>query len=339
MRTVCLLLILMVGPVSNVGHAQPAPSKPGPPARLSRSKLSIHLISRYTPGARRVVAAGPRVLKVLDLGGDMRQALRDYKRKYPQGKTILRLYTQVRYTLADSPERSAQDFWSRALWPPLSGLPAVEQRQIDYLEGPNEGDSTPSWQSVESARWFGRFWATLAPLMHDHGFRPCVGSIAVGNPPGTPDEMEARLEAFLPALESAKRMGGAWSYHAYTIRYTTDVGEESWYSLRYRRFYHYLRRRHPGLVSLPLILTEGGVDQSGSPQSSGYRARGTPTHYEQWLAWFDSELCRDAYVLGVTLFESGDASGWPSFDIEPVAPWLAKHLGRMPGIKERLDDH
>ena len=34
---------------------------------LSGSKLGIHLIGRYTPAARKIVAAGPRVIKVLDL--------------------------------------------------------------------------------------------------------------------------------------------------------------------------------------------------------------------------------------------------------------------------------
>ncbi len=34
---------------------------------LSESKLGIHLIGRYTSASRKIVAAGPRVIKVLDL--------------------------------------------------------------------------------------------------------------------------------------------------------------------------------------------------------------------------------------------------------------------------------
>jgi hypothetical protein len=77
---------------------------------------------------------------------------------------------------------------------------------------------------------------------------------------------------------------------------------------------------------LPLILTEGGVDRDGNPQTSGWQARGDTARFEDWLTWFDGALAQDAYVLGVTLFESGDAGGWPSFDIEPVADWLAMRL-------------
>lgn len=298
---------------------------PDPPA-LSRSKLSLHLIMRYTDGAKKVVAAGPPVLKILDLHDDMRAALRDYKRRHPDGKTVLRIYTRVRYERKDDPAASARDFWERVLKPPLERLPAPERRLIDYLEGPNEGDSTPCWGSVEDARWFSRFWETLAPIIRENGFRPCIGSIPVGNPPGSPQEMQAQLEAFVPALRAAKRADGAWSYHAYTVEYSADPGVERWYSLRYRQFYDYLRRRHPDLASLPMILTEGGVDRDGNPKTAGFAARGDAKRYQQWLAWFDRELQRDPYVLGVTLFQSGDTEVWTSFEHEPVTDWLAQHL-------------
>jgi hypothetical protein len=287
---------------------------------VSTSKLSVHLDFHYTAGARQIVAAGPQVLKILDLGGEMLAALRDYKAAHPDGLTVLRIYTRVSYHLQDDPEASAQDFWDRVLWPPLSQLSDEDRQLIDYLEGPNEEDSTPAWGSVESASWFGQFWAALAPLMQANGFLPCVGSIPVGNPPGTVQEMEDQLEAFTPALFAALDAGGAWSYHAYSLEYTTDEAIESWYSLRYRRFYNFLARQHPELTLLPMILTEGGAGRDG------WRPGGAEM-FENWLAWFDSEISRDDYVLGVTLFEIGDPQGWPSLDLEPVAGWLASYLG------------
>ncbi|MCS6776773.1 MAG: Ig-like domain-containing protein [Chloroherpetonaceae bacterium] len=301
------------------------PPQPPPPA-LSQSRLSIHLIARYTNGARQIVAAGPRVLKILDLGADMREALRDYKTRYPNGQTLLRIFTRKRYTRSDNPEASARDFWNTVLAPPINALPPEERRLIDYVEGPNEGDSTPTWETLEDAVWYGRFSAELARVIGQNGFRPCVGSIAVGNPPGTPQEIEARLEAFVPALRAAKAASGAWSYHSYTIEYTTDPGVEYWFSLRYRQFYDFLRRRHPDLANLPLILSEGGVDRDGNPQTSGWQARGTAEDFKNWLRWLDSELRRDSYVVGITLFQSGDTGGWPSFEIEPIAGWMADYL-------------
>jgi hypothetical protein len=36
-------------------------------------------------------------------------------------------------------------------------------------------------------------------------------------------------------------------------------------------------------------------------------------------------------VVGVTLFQSGDDHGWPSFEVEPVADWLADWIaGQRP---------
>ena len=115
------------------------------------------------------------------------------------------------------------------------------------------------------------------------GFKPCIGSIAVGNPPGTPSQIQSNISTFVPALRQAKSLGGAWSYHAYTINYTTDTGVEYYYSLRYRQFYSQFASQYPDLADMPLILTEGGVDQSGTPATSGWQARGTAADYERWL--------------------------------------------------------
>lgn len=84
-----------------------------PEARLSQSKIGVHLIAHYTPGAKKIVAAGPAILKILDLNDEMRAALRDYKGAYPRGKTVLRVYTPTRYAITREPAACARDF-SRA---------------------------------------------------------------------------------------------------------------------------------------------------------------------------------------------------------------------------------
>ncbi len=301
----------------------------------STSKLSIHLIGSYTEGARRIVSAKPRVIKVLDpqASAAMREAMRDYKRVHPRGIVVARVWERtsgLRYRLEDDPVQSADDFWNRVLKPAVDALSPEDRRLIDFLEGPNEGENTPTWETVEDARWFGRFWERLAQRIADAGFRPLLGSIAVGNPPGDIAGIRARIEAFVPALRAAKRLNGGWSYHSYTIQYTTDPGVEYWYSLRYRIFYEFLRERHPDLAGLPMILTEGGVDESGNPNTSGWRARGDARKYQTWLVWYDTELKKDRYILGVTLFQIGNPEGWWSFDIEPIADWLADHIANRP---------
>jgi len=158
------------------------------------------------------------------------------------------------------------------------------------------------------------------------GFKPCIGSIAVGNPGGTPSQIQSYISTFVPALRQAMSLGGAWSYHAYTLNYLTDLNVEYYYSLRYRQYYSQFASQYPDLLNLPLILTEGGVDQSGTPATSGWQARGTAADYERWLNWFDRQLGQDAYVLGCTLFEIGNPGGWSSFDLEPIGLWMRTYL-------------
>jgi len=295
-------------------------------AQLSSSHISAHLINAYTAGSSNIIAGHPRVLKILDLGGDMLAAARAYKAGTPGGKIVLRIYTPTSYPNTADPGTSATNFWTTVLQPPINSLSTSDRALIDYLEGPNEGDSTPTWGSLSDAQWFTGFWTNLAPLIAGAGFKPCIGSIAVGNPPGDPSQIQAFISTLVPALRQAKALGGAWSYHAYTLNYTTDVNVEYYYSLRYRQYYSQFASQYPDLVTMPLILTEGGVDQSGTPSTSGWQARGTAADYERWLNWFDRQIGQDTYVLGCTLFEIGNPSGWSSFDLEPIGLWMRNYL-------------
>jgi len=292
----------------------------------SPSKISAHLINDYTTGGADIAAGHPRVLKILDLGSGMLQAAQAYKAGTPGGKIVLRIYTTRGYALTDDPAVSAANFWTTVLQPPLNALSPSDRSLIDYVEGPNEGESTPTWQSLQAAQWFSSFWQSLSPQIAAAGFKPCVGSIAVGNPPGTPSQIQSYISALVPALRQAKALGGAWSYHAYTINYTTDTATEYYYALRYRQFYNQFAAEYPDLNDMPLILTEGGVDQWGDPSGSGWQARGTAADYERWLNWFDRQLGLDGYVLGCTLFQIGNPSGWSSFDLEPIAAWMRTYL-------------
>jgi hypothetical protein len=295
-------------------------------AQLSSSHISAHLINTYTTGSSNIVAGHPRVLKILDLDGDMLAAARAYKAGTPGGKIVLRIYAPISYPNTSDPAASATNFWTTILQPPINSLSSSDRALIDYLEGPNEGDSTPTWGSSSDALWFTRFWTNLAPLIAAAGFKPCIGSIGVGNPPGDPGQIQAFISTFVPALRQAKALGGAWSYHAYTLNYTTDVNVEYYYSLRYRQYYSQFASQYPDLVNMPLILTEGGVDQSGTPSTSGWQARGIAADYERWLNWFDRQIGQDAYVVGCTLFEIGNPGGWSSFDLEPVGLWMRNYL-------------
>ncbi|EEF58580.1 malectin domain-containing carbohydrate-binding protein [Pedosphaera parvula] len=299
---------------------------------ISSSKLSAHLINAYTAGSSNIIAGHPRVLKILDVGSGMVNAMRAYKSGTPGGKVVLRVYSPRMYTLDSDPDASAAatNFWTTILQPSINSLSSSDRALLDYIEGPNEGQTPtlgyPPDRPVQASQWFNQFWTNLTPMIVAAGFKPCIGSIGVGNPGGSPAEMQSYLAAFVPALRQAKAAGGAWSYHAYTIQYTTDPNAEIYYSLRYRQFYNYFASTFPDLNNMPLILTEGGVDLSGDPNTSGWQARGPADWYQRWLNWFDSQMNQDSYVMGCTLFQNGNPSGWSSFDLEPIASWMRTYL-------------
>ncbi len=298
-------------------------------AQVSSSKLSAHLIGGYTPGSSNIVSGKPRLLKVLDFPPGMVAAMRDYKAKAPEGKIVVRIYSPQMYDMSSNATASATHFWNTILQPALNSISASDRALIDYLEGPNEGQ-TPTlgypWdQRTNAAIWFNQFWTNLTPQMVSAGYKPCIGSIAVGNPGGNPSDWQPLLSQFVPALRQAKAAGGSWSYHSYTLQYTTDLNVEIHDSLRYRQFYSFFAQQFPDITDIPLVITEGGVDQVGDRLSSGWQARGSAANYQRWLNWFDYQMQQDPYVVGCTLFQNGD-TWWASFDLETIMP------GAQPGV-------
>ncbi len=291
------------------------------------SKIGMHLIGAYTDGTKKMVRARMPVLKLLDTHGDMMAAARDYKKANPDGVVVLRVFTPVRYTLADEPVKTAETYWRDHIWKSLGALPEADRKLIDYVEATNEVGECPTWENDESIAWFVKFSTRFVELCTKAGFKPCLASIPVGNPGGENAGL-AKILKFAPALRAAKKAGGAWAYHNYTIKYTTDPEVEAHYSLRYRFWYAGFTGPYADLKDMPLILTEGGVDDTGNADTSGWQARGTAEKYQQWLRWLDCRLKEDPYVIGVTLFQQGCAAawgGWKSFDHEPLADWLVQY--------------
>lgn len=222
------------------------------------------------------------------------------------------------YAATQTPEEAARFIFQRAKtqW---SHVPEAFRPHMDFLE-----IMPCMWEPKDAteARWFSAVISQVAPKVATRlGVRPVVLNSGVGGLPITPE----LLEPMVPGLRAALHAGGAWGCHGYTIKYSTDENLESWYSLRYRQAYAYFRQYHPDLMRLPMILLEGGVDLQGDPDKDGWLARGTLQQYTEWLAWYDEELKRDPYVLGVTLFKIGAPSIWKSFELEPVIPWLREH--------------
>ncbi len=301
--------------------------KPLQASTLSNSKIGVFFLGA-TGAGKRIVTGGPRVIKVIDPHQDsnMMQLVRDYKSAYPLGLVVVRVYegdSKV-YGLGDDPQISARDFWQNVISPALNKLSPSDRKLIDYISAPNEYGNTPIVKNENEAVWTGKFWEAFAEIVSQNGFRPNIGEIPVGN--WGPE----LISAIVPALRKVKETGGVWSYHAYTLDYSTDAGTESWTSLRYRMFYDYLSSNFPDVADVPMILTEGGVDKGGNGGTDGWIARGDSASFENWLTWYDSEIQKDSYILGVTLFQSGNSSDWRSFNVDSISDWLANYLGGQP---------
>jgi hypothetical protein len=201
---------------------------------------------------------------------------------------------------------------------------------VDAWEGYNE----PVAGDEAQMRKLAELEAERVRLLAERGVRAVVGNFGAGQPP---------LEwwpAFRPALEAAQAHGGYLGLHEYsapTIWYNTnrpeldfaaDPADEGWLTLRYRKVYRqYLI---PWGLRLPLLITECGVDgmvgNRPGPDGKGWKdfagyfadmGMGTdaPGNYVEQLAWYDSQLQFDDYVLGSAIFAMTAFDEWESYQL------------------------
>jgi hypothetical protein len=249
------------------------------------------------------------------------------KKANPKAIIVVGVGAQSKEMNIDLPPARVYAQWAKSKEDKLRKLSAHKDK-VDYLSFmPNMWEP----KTVAQAEWYCRYIAYAAPRVARMGFRPVILQSGVGGLPIKPEI----LNAMVPALRIAKRHGGAWACHGYTLQYTTDLEHESYYSLRYRRAYDYLKKAHPDVANIPMILMEGGVDKAGDKEKDGWQARGSREKYVKWLQWFDEQLLKDQQVLGVCLFKIGNVRDWKSFDLDPVAPWLGQYLRKKARESEK----
>jgi len=306
----------------------PLPTPAWPPAlsEPGRSKLGLHVIQNNTPDIMEFIRrTKPPVVKAL---GGFGWAT-DVKEASPETVTIGRLLEQPGEEIMEGdPEQAARAFVSRHL---------EEYRLnpgVDYWEGWNEPVPTSRMD------WYARFEAERTRAMAEHGFRVAIGGFATG----TPEWQE--FEDFLPAIQVALDHGGILSLHEYaapTLQHGMGQAlpgrptypDRGSLMLRYRWWYRdFLEPR--GLV-IPLVISEGGIDgqvkQDLTAPGLGWRdftdywsQQGLGTYIDQ-LAWYDSQLEQDGYVIGVAIFTAGSPDGqWQSFDMTSILPQLATYM-------------
>lgn len=293
--------------------------------------LGLH-IQRWGPGAADSVKhANGRVLKIMDPSIEPLHACLTSgtvlvcRRYFDDGQQRRRL-TDRYYGGQETADDVYSTFYEVIRLARSFGCPV-------YIEGLNE---IGLWDDADN---YNAFTVGFADRCKENSVKPAVYSFATGNPPGykdgSPDDLRAYWAHYLDGLYATQAAGGALALHEYDAPDMRRL--ETWLCLRYRRVYDILPA---DLKSLPLLITECGIDGGvlGAPSAAaaGWRNYATPEQYAEQLRWYDSEIAKDPYVLGATVFTAGNADMWGSFDVTGVEPVLdaiaagTPHGGAMP---------
>jgi len=99
----------------------------------------------------------------------------------------------------------------------------------------------------------------------------------------------------------------------------------------------------PRGLMIPLVISETGIDGgAGAGQRPGYGGQGWLGFRDYWgelgqndpvafyvdqLAWYDSLLRQDSYVIGATIFNiaGGSNATWASFEASSIIPKLTEY--------------
>ena len=284
------------------------------------NKLGYH-VNTWTDGAKGTVRTqrNGAVLKVISTAIDSDEISR-WKRGNRSGLVVFREYIPNE-DLTDSDSRCHKLLADVA---PIKHLVDVVETPWNEahqtMDVPNPGTATISDYSAATVRAVGYIKARWPEV------QVAVGNFSVGNPPG----LWYDWEKFLPALAVSDYL----SLHEYGAPYVWSepgdpLGERremagglslGWWNLRYRQVWNWLTEHYPELRR-PILITECGRDH-GLTQGAvaGWRAHGgnDPFNYAEELHWYASELAKDRYVHGATIYACGTYDDFASFDIASV---------------------
>lgn len=299
---------------------------------VSQSKLGPHCLNP-TADARKIVEAGCRIVKLVDNFGAAAEFLGINPDLVIIGRRISVFPGDPSRVVTAENLRHLSPSAAAMLWVEIQSETYRLNPLIHYWEGPNE----PAWEVKESGvidiakttanyKWYGLFEDVRVILLDSLGLKAVVGNFSTG----TPDIGNNKLYAWLPmlpALQAAKRYGAMLGLHEYSDgRLNKDFdGQYGWNTFRYRRV-HDLFLAQNGLGSLPIVLTEFGVD---------FRIRDIDYAYE--LTWADSELRKDAYLVGATIYTFGTGGDpvWDAFNMDgssvtaPLAAYIHSTISEV----------
>jgi hypothetical protein len=273
------------------------------------SKLGFHIIEpyRFRGYDQAVVNARPRVIKVL--GGPSELGILSYYHdKIGNGTTYIARVWPFEKTIADmlatgqGPIQAADTMYNLL----HNFVHAASMEWLWFECGPNE----PS-DDEKTLDWLDSYYADLIPMLAADGIRSVSLNFSVCHI----DPLSA-WQNLSWALAAIRKAGPLWAIvglHEYGLYGDIDA-YSSTRVLRHRTI--------PELQTIPIVLTESGLDSPGWQQTN----RGTDGYLAD-LQWLDWELRKDGNVIGACLYTMDTAPGWEPFRIEgDLAVRLFKYI-------------
>jgi hypothetical protein len=298
----------------------PTPTPPPWVLPTAPSKLGIHAIrpNNAFPFVRSVTEAGATVPLVKSIGGA--GLLREVKSVSPNTVTVGR-WPGLEDVPAEGDPRAAAEHVMAAHMHEWAHDPEV----VDYWEVLNE----PNPGSPEGHAWLARFYIAAMELAAPNGFRLALFSYSTGVPEWRDWAAVVETGVFARARDG----GHILALHEYDwpmLRHNWggSIPDQPAYDPergvlagRYRHLYRDFLIPRGEVV--PLAITELGLD----PGVMG--AEVDPYWKQRWLremAWYDSKITEDDYVLGAALFTLGGGNAWREFDYEGMLPELRDYI-------------
>jgi hypothetical protein len=281
------------------------------------SKLGLHIQIRPHGWKELVKATRPCIVKSVapKIEDEWEEVIEEIRQEtgWPDFDIFLLGRIKMTQQPLEDPEAAA---W--ALWREIQAK-VNNPKMFDAWEGYNETGTSSSVQIKKLAR----FDAELARILHLEGLKVAVGGFSHSNP---------ALSIWQDYYETA--LAEADFLHLHEYSWPTMQNKEGERCLYYRNLYAQL----PPHLRRPLIISECGLDsKSEKPHEphQGWRdSSHTPADYMKQLEWYDSELQKDSYVIGATIFTYGATDEWKSFDV-----WQEDSSGQPAGMLKVLQDY
>ena len=297
------------------------------------SKLGLHTLRADGAVAfvQSVYDAGAHValVKALDEFGYLRQV----KQISPETVTVARWNGVWSVDPVGDPAQKAAEVLAQHMprW-------EYERDVVDYWEVLNEVSPPPP--IMEGHVWLARFFIEAMKIADENGYKLALFSYSVGVPKW--HDWEAIVETGVFA--QAKERGHVLALHEYNwpdMDYLWGEPTEDLPPYEDRGVltgrYRYLYRDFliPRDEVIPLLITETGLDpvlwQPGQPETWKER-------YVEEMAWYDTRLREDDYVVGATMFTLGGFHQWADYDYEellwPGNPYGANFLDYIVSLKD-----